>query len=186
MKQVLSIHKECSTPKGLATIGNKDNLQLFTPVVEVGLGAVQVSRSQGTLLAGGLASSVAVCVHDPTTRVAGIVHALLPRAACNPPQAQESPATFVDSGVLTLLAQLKEMGADENTLRAYLAGGADSLGAIPAFRMGERNVVAAREILAAKRIPVHGECVFGHIVRTLWLDIMSARVWVRKGPRGRC
>ena len=153
--------------------------------VTVGLGELKVSQDpQEVLIAYGLGSCVAVCIHDPMTGVAGMLHVLLPEANGAAPT---SPARFADTGVPLLLAEASKRGAVRGRLVVKIVGGAAVLalpGAAPALQVGERNIQAVRAALARERLPLAAEDTGGTVGRTVQLFVRDGRVLVRTIGQG--
>ena len=51
------------------------------------------------------------------------------------------------------------------------------------IQMGDRNVIATREVLSGLAIPVTGEVVGGAQGRSVWFDVATGRVQVRSVGR---
>ncbi|MDH5283592.1 MAG: chemotaxis protein CheD, partial [Gemmatimonadota bacterium] len=87
-----------------------------------------------------------------------------------------------------LLAQgMGALGADVRRLTARIVGGASmfsSLAGAGSIQMGERNVVAVREVLGRMNIPIIGELIGGTIGRSVWFDVGGGRVSVRSVGAG--
>lgn len=146
----------------------------------VGLGELRVSRAQDEILvAYGLGSCLAVAIYDPAARVAGLLHAVLPSRNRD---ADPLSAKFVDSGIEALCKSLQASGAQMRSLIVRLAGGANMLLG-PAFPqgidIGDRNVAAARQVLAQMGLAIAAEDVGGHSGRTIRLYVADGRMTVR-------
>ncbi len=146
----------------------------------VGLGELQVSRDpQDQLVAYGLGSCVAVAMHDPVARVAGLLHAVLPE---RPREAAPLCPKYVDTGIPALLARLEELGAVRSRLRVRMVGGANMLASANAglaLNIGERNIAMARSTLAGLRLRLAAEDVGGNKGRTVRLYVADGRMTVR-------
>jgi chemotaxis protein CheD len=134
--------------------------------------------SEGLLTTSGLGSCLGIAVYDPTNALGSLVHPMLPYR-----DGDESrpPERFVDSGVELVVEELLEAGADESGLRAKIAGGA----AVVDFgnddeSIGDRNVAAAREALAARGIDILGEEVGGDRGRTVHVEARTGLVTVKR------
>lgn len=122
----------------------------------------------------GLGSCVAVLLHDAEARVGGLAHVLLPSPALS--RDQLHPGKFPQTALPALLDCMRELGGDRRRINARLAGGASMFGNIaPAgsIQMGERNVVACRQVLRDLGVPLVGEAVGGDYGRTVRLDVDS-------------
>jgi len=134
----------------------------------------------------GLGSCVAIALYDPVARVGGLAHLLLP----SPDLArdQSNPGRFAETALPLLLARMAALGAERERITARLVGGASMFaprsGAPGPVAMGERNVVAAREVLAAAQVPVVGEEVLKNHGRSVFFFLDDGRVEVRTVARG--
>jgi chemotaxis protein CheD len=138
-----------------------------------------VARWDGRLITIGLGSCVAIALHDPANRVAGLAHVLLP----DPSVARDStnPARFATTAVPLLLAEMRAAGA-RGSIAAKLAGGAALFGNLlgtGGAQMGARNVAAARDALAKAGIRVVAEDTGGANGRSVSLDVSSGIFSVR-------
>lgn len=125
----------------------------------------------------GLGSCVAIALHDAEARVGGLAHVLLPSPALS--RTQDNPGKFPQTALPRLLDLMLELGAVRRRITARIAGGASMFGSISpagAIQMGERNVVACREVLEQLAIPLLGEAVGGDYGRTVRLDPGTGRL----------
>ena len=146
---------------------------------------LQVGRADDILVTIGLGSCVAIVLHDPAARVGGLAHVLLPSPALV--RRDGSPARFPQTAVPRLLELMAEQGADHRRITARIAGGASMFAAITppgSIQMGERNVVASRQVLHVHGIPLVGEAVGGDYGRTIRLHVADGRVEVHSVAHG--
>jgi chemotaxis protein CheD len=138
-------------------------------LITVGLGELAVSRADAPehLVAHGLGSCVALCLFDPSSRVAGLAHVVLPG---NDP-ADLPNARFAGNALCALLGALAAIGGaqDPRRYQARLAGGAHVV-ATGLPRIGDKNVEAVKAALAQARVPIYAEDVGGRRGRTVWFD----------------
>lgn len=149
--------------------------------IAVGIGQLAVTRDANeVLVAYGLGSCVAVAMHDPAARVAGMVHVLLPSANGNRPAADE-PARFADTGIDGLVRAVLAAGARQERLVVKAAGGASVLGLSnrQKFKIGERNAEAIKERLRAHGLRLAAEDLGGAQGRTFALHLATGRAYVR-------
>lgn len=143
-----------------------------------------VTQGERTLATIGLGSCVAIMLHDPAAKVAGLAHILLPDASLS--RDQENRAKFPETAVPLLLEEMRRLGA-RGPFTAKLAGGASMFGQLlPAggINMGERNVAATRRALEAAGIRVVADDTGGDYGRSVYLDAVTGRVLVRSLKRG--
>jgi chemotaxis protein CheD len=148
----------------------------------VGIGELAVAN-QGTdqIVTHALGSCIAVCVWDPVSGVAGLLHYLLPESKINPARAQVQPATFADTGIPLLLSEALAMGALKSRLVVRLIGGAEVAGGGGTFNVGKRNLLAARNLLWKQGVMIKGEAVGGTVARTVHMDVGQGRIRVTSG-----
>ncbi|HEV2290776.1 MAG TPA: chemotaxis protein CheD [Gemmatimonadales bacterium] len=129
----------------------------------------------------GLGSCVAIILHDPEAKVGGMAHVLLPSRSLSS-RGPHNPAKFPETAVPALVEEMVALGAQPRRLSARLVGGASmfaNLTPMGAVQMGERNVVASRQALAALGIPVVAEATGGTAGRSVRLKVADGSVSVR-------
>lgn len=132
----------------------------------------------GTLSTSGLGSCVAVAIYEPGGP-GGLLHAMLPRANSVP---GICATKCVDTGIDTLYDAVLGIGGNRGTLVAKLAGGSAMLD-LTGPAIGDRNIAAAHETLAAHSIHVIAEDVGGKRGRSVSLSIPSGDFRIRSGDR---
>lgn len=138
-----------------------------------------------TLVTVGLGSCVAILLYDPGARIGGMAHILLPSPALS--RKDSNPAKFPQTAVPRLLELMGADGAKPQRITARLAGGASmfaSLAPPGTIQMGERNLVAARQVLNTHRLPLVGEAVGGDFGRTVRFHTCDGRVQVSTVAHG--
>jgi chemotaxis protein CheD len=112
-----------------------------------------------------LGSCVAVCLHDAAAGIGGLNHFLLPHGSN---EAESSPR-YARPALEHLMALVLAEGARASRLQARLVGGARVLSAFPddENHLGLRNAAVARELLAARRIPIISSDIGGDRGRKL-------------------
>jgi chemotaxis protein CheD len=146
---------------------------------------LQVGGEGDTLVTVGLGSCIAILLHDPAARIGGLAHVLLPSPALGRPDG--NPAKFPQTAIPLLLSLMAGRGASQRRITARLAGGASmfaSLAPPGTIQMGERNVVASRQVLHTHDIPLIGEAVGGDYGRTVRLDVGEGKVQVSSVAHG--
>lgn len=78
-----------------------------------------------------------------------------------------------------MLAALRELGAHPSRTRVVLAGGADVLDADENYRIGQRNIAAARSIVTRLGLPIIAEETGAPLNRTLHFCIGDARLMIK-------
>ncbi|MCU0620185.1 MAG: chemotaxis protein CheD [Gemmatimonadales bacterium] len=144
-----------------------------------------VASGDAVLVTVGLGSCVAIILHDREARVGGLAHVLLPSKALT--RSTDRPAKYPQAAVPVLLERMVALGANPRRIVARLAGGASmfaSLAPPGTIQMGERNLVAARQVLHAHALPLVGEAVGGDFGRTVRLHCADGRVDVSTVAHG--
>ncbi len=161
-------------------------------VVAVEMGETGLTRTaDARLQARGLGACVGLCLYEAHTRLAILVHVVLPvtlprsgagaRAAIPPP-----PGKCADTAVAHALGEIARQGGQAARVQAALVGGAhifttaaSDLGMRSWLEIGQRNVHAVKEELARAHIALCAEDTGGHFGRTVTLDAATGTVWVR-------
>ena len=125
-----------------------------------------------------LGSCVAVCLWDPTARVAGINHYLLPDISVP----GQSDLRYANTAVQHLIDEMLAAGARQHRMVAKLVGGASIL--MPAggarLSIGEQNVLAGRKVLGHHAIEISAEQTGGTRGRKLLFHTGTGRTESRE------
>ncbi|MCR5716295.1 MAG: chemotaxis protein CheD [Lachnospiraceae bacterium] len=125
----------------------------MSEIIRVGMGDLNICKAPQGITTLGLGSCVGIAVRDPSTKIGGMLHAMLPDSTQI--RNNSNIAKFVDTGMDELVKRMVAAGANKNRLEAKLAGGAqmfqfqknnDLIG------VGERNAEAAVKKLKAMGI----------------------------------
>lgn len=146
---------------------------------------LQVGGAGDQLITVGLGSCIAIVLHDRMACVGGMAHVLLPSPALTRPDG--NPAKSPHTAVPRLLELMAERGASPRRVTARLVGGASMFAALSppgTIQMGERNVVASRQVLHNHGIPLVGKSVGGDFGRTIRLDVANGTLEVRSVAHG--
>jgi chemotaxis protein CheD len=151
-----------------------------TDRIKVGIADFAVGDHESRLSTSGLGSCVGIALHDADAGISGLAHVMLPAG-----EGKDDEAKYVDTAVPALVAKMEREGASRRRIRAKLAGGStmfefDSTNE----SVGERNVTAARQALAALDIPLDAEDVGGEHGRSLELDGETGDLHVRSASAG--
>jgi len=141
---------------------------------------MKIATPPDKLMTAGLGSCVGVCLLDKVTRVAGMVHVMLPSSI----QARnnQNRAKFADSGIAVLLEEMEKNGAGRSRVVAKIAGGAQMFKFSEEsniMKIGERNTAAVIEVLGGYRIPILANDTGGNYGRTIIFDAQTGELLVR-------
>lgn len=126
--------------------------------IKVGMADLNVCSGSDSITTLGLGSCVGVVLWDPTTKVCGMVHVMLPDSKTIRNNA--NAAKFADSGIDELLKRVLAKGARRQNLVAKIAGGAQMFtvnNKTDLIAIGARNVEASIKKLKELRIPLKAQ-----------------------------
>lgn len=141
--------------------------------------------SEGVIATIGLGSCVAIVLYDPIAHIGGLAHILLPDVSMS--RDRSNPAKFPSTIVPILIEEMRRLGASQKRLRAKIVGGASMFGnLIPnaAMNIGERNVLAVRDVLGGAKIPIVAADTGSDHGRSVYLSVDDGRVEVRSLRKG--
>ena len=151
--------------------------------ISVGLGEQVISRDPDDILvAYGLGSCLGISMVDPTIRLGGLLHAVLPQWSSGMEPANPASSKYVDSGIERLLAAMIKEGANKHRLIIRIAGGANMLtspGLKNSFEIGTRNIESARVTFNRLNLTLKAEDVGGNTGRTVRYYVADTRLTVR-------
>ena len=151
----------------------------LTPLT-VGIGECIVSRDNAAIITThALGSCIALLLHDPLSRVAGLLHYMLPESSLDPAKALIRPFVFADTGIPLLLAEMLKLGAAKPRISAIAAGGAQMMDLHNTFSIGKRNQLALRKVLWKSGLMLKTEEVGGTLSRTISLEVATGQVQLR-------
>lgn len=113
-------------------------------MIKVGMADVKVCKAPDNLTTLGLGSCIGIALWDPTTKITGLAHIMLPDSTAI--RNNTNPAKFADTGIQMLLDEMLKLGANKSRLVAKIAGGAKmfELSGASAINVGERNAEASK------------------------------------------
>jgi chemotaxis protein CheD len=121
-----------------------------------------------------LGSCVSVCLWDPVLSIGGINHYMLPFWNGN---GLASPK-YGNIAIEKLIERMLLLGSSKANLRAKIFGGGEVIETnIANFRIGERNIAIAKELLDAHRIPIVAQSVGGKNGRKLMFVTATGEVF---------
>ncbi|WP_396612962.1 chemotaxis protein CheD [Haloferax sp. S1W] len=159
-----------------------DTTSVHSARIKVGIADYAAATDGNTLTTSGLGSCIGVALHDPEAGISGLAHAMLPES-----DGDGDPAKFADTGIESLLTEMRTAGADTSRIVAKLAGGSamfDFASTDGGKSIGERNVDTARKTLEKHGIDIVAEDVGGSHGRSLELDGETGNLRVRSAKTG--
>ncbi|HEV2146136.1 MAG TPA: chemotaxis protein CheD [Longimicrobiaceae bacterium] len=152
---------------------------MTAPQIFVKVAHHAVARADATLVTLGLGSCVAILLHDAAARVGGMAHILLPEQQLA--RDTSNPSKFATTAIPLLAAEVAALAGRSARLEARLVGGASmfpSLMTPGMLNMGERNLIASRQVLRELGIPVLAEEVGADYGRSVRFHVGDGRVVV--------
>ena len=127
-------------------------------MIKVGMADLNICHAPDAITTLGLGSCVGVVLYDKTTKLAGMVHVMLPDST--QVRQNQNRAKFADTGIDYLIEMMIAKGAGRARLTAKIAGGAQMFafnGNSDMLRVGERNVESVKKKLSQLKIPILAE-----------------------------
>lgn len=154
--------------------------------VRVKVADYAVRRGEQVIATIGLGSCVAIALYDRESRIGGLAHILLPTPAMS--RETDNLAKFPETIVPVMLEEMRALGMRGTSgLSAKLAGGASMFGALignSGINVGERNVLATRDVLAQAGIPIVSEDTGQDYGRSVYFHLADGRLEVRSLKKG--
>jgi chemotaxis protein CheD len=148
--------------------------------IVIGIGDCKVSKDPAdVLVTHALGSCIAIVIHDPVAKVAGLLHFMLPDSSLDAGKGGQRPFMFADTGIPLLFQNACALGAVKSRMIVAAAGGAQMLDPNGTFNIGQRNHLAMRKILWKAGVIVHKEDIGGTSSRTVRVEVGSGRVQLR-------
>ncbi len=115
-------------------------------MIKVGMADLKVCKSPDNLTTIGLGSCIGIAIYDPSTKISGLAHIMLPDSTAI--RNNSNIAKFADTGIQKLYDDMIKAGASKLRMVAKIAGGAKMFempGASAAgINVGDRNAEASR------------------------------------------
>ncbi len=147
----------------------------------VGIGEFRVAKG-AILKTIGLGSCVALALYDPSQRIGGLAHVMLPKSN----NGTVRSAKYADQAVEMMLERMEMLGSDRSRVIAKIAGGAQVFKhmTMDVLKIGDRNVEAIRQTLRDFGIRLVSEDVGGNQGRTVYFFTTDGRMLVKYSGGG--
>lgn len=152
--------------------------------IRVGIADMNICRYPDKITTIGLGSCIGVVLYDSKTKIAGMVHIMLPDSTKI--KNNQNKLKFADTGIEELLGLLENNGVKKTALKAKIAGGArmfDFSSTSDLGSIGDKNIVAVRSKLKAEGIKIIAEDVGLNYGRTIIFDPDSCDLTVVKAGK---
>ena len=139
--------------------------------IVVGISDLKVSGNIGdVLITYALGSCIGVAVYDPSVKVGGLLHFMLPDSSIDDNKAKKTPAMFADTGIPLLFKSCYKLGADKKRM---------IMDDMNYFRIGQKNITALRKMFWRNNVIINGEDIGKNHNRTVQLPISTGKVLVK-------
>lgn len=158
----------------------------MSKVITVGISDLNVATNGDELITYALGSCVGICLYDPTTKVAGLSHILLPQST-GFAQDGKQRYKFADLAIPTLIEKMEKHGVRRVRIKAKIAGGAQMFAPINNSNLaniGQRNVDAVKTVLRSLKIPIIAEDTGKNYGRTQTLSSADGSMKIKAITRG--
>jgi chemotaxis protein CheD len=146
----------------------------------VSIADLKLSNKPGDVLVTfALGSCIGISIYDPTAKVGGLLHYMLPDSTLDSGKAQGQPAMFADTGIPLLFKSCYRLGAEKKRLIVKVAGGASILDDAQFFRIGQKNITAMRKIFWKNNVMIEAEDTGLTYNRTMRLDLTTGKVTIK-------
>jgi chemotaxis protein CheD len=143
----------------------------------IGIAQYAIVKAPEKLCCLGLGSCVAVFLYDPSAKIGGVAHILLPKA----PNGHSVDAKYADTGIRLLFDKLIRAGADRRMIRAKLVGGAQMFKNLDLTMsdIGKDNLAQSRKTLTELGIRVVAQEVEGERGRSAYFSMEDGMVTIK-------
>ena len=115
-------------------------------MIKVGMADLKICKAPDALTTIGLGSCIGIAIYDPSTKISGLAHIMLPDSTQI--RNNSNIAKFADTGIQKLYDEMIAAGANKARMVAKIAGGAKMFelasGNDSSINVGQRNAEASR------------------------------------------
>lgn len=129
-----------------------------------------------------LGSCVSITLWHPETCLGGMSHFLLPTRG-HAVKHKDLDGRYGDEALQLMIEDLRARGVEPHECQAKIFGGGNMFpgqGCASGIKVGQRNGLAARELLQLRGIKVTKESLFGIGHRQIIFDLSRGDVWARQ------
>jgi chemotaxis protein CheD len=145
----------------------------------IGIGEMCISKdSRDLLLIPNLGSCLGLFAYDPSSKIGGGIHCLLPLSTVEPEKAKANPLLYVDSGVAIFLSELIKAGASRIKLKIVATGCANINDKNNTFEIGKKNHTVFRKLMWKNNFLIATEDIGGGYPRTVQLRMDNGNISV--------
>ena len=153
----------------------------MSEIIKVGMADMKVCNAPDSLTTLGLGSCVGVALYDPSTKISGMLHLMLPDSTQI--KNNQNIAKFADTGIKELFNTMIKKGASSARIVAKIAGGAQMFsyggGNSEIMSVGQKNVEATKKVLSEFKIRIIAEDTGLNYGRTITFDSQTGNLKIR-------
>ena len=149
-------------------------------IIKVGMADLNTAKSPEIITTLGLGSCIGIALFDPTTKIGGLAHIMLPDSHAL--KNNSNIAKFADTGIEDLVKKMVLLGANRTRIVAKIAGGArmfEMSGLSDIGNIGLRNAEASRKKLKDLGISLLSEDTGLNYGRTVELDCSNGDFYIK-------
>lgn len=157
----------------------------MSDTIKVGMADYKLGSEGDTLITLGLGSCIGVVIYDPTKKIAGMAHIMLPSSQEIKNNANK--LKFADSCIDLMMEDLMKKRVSRSALKAKMAGGAQMFSVSlnsDTMNVGKRNALAVKEKLKSLGIPVVAEDIYGNCGRTIRFNCSTFELSIKSIGKG--
>lgn len=143
-------------------------------VIKVGMADLKTGKAPDVITTLGLGSCIGIALWDPTTKIGGLAHIMLPDSTKI--RNNSNIAKFADTGITELVRQMEALGVPRKRMVAKIAGGArmfEVSGSTSVGNIGEKNAIASKQKLRELGIRLLAEDTGLNYGRTVELNCLN-------------
>ena len=137
------------------------------------------SAAQGRLITYALGSCIGLTAWDPTQRIGGMLHFMLPQPGEGADPKDLKVNMYATTGIPMMFRRLLELGCRRERLVVCAAGGAEVIHDSGVFAIGKRNRTILRKLFWKNNILLAADDTGGNISRTMSMSLSDGTVTIR-------
>lgn len=138
-------------------------------MITVGISEYGICTAPDKIMTVALGSCVGVVLYSKLSNTCGLIHVMMPKATGE----TENLCKYADTGIRKVVDELSLRGVMRASLRAKICGGAEMFELshkISHLSIGERNIIAVKDMLHELKIGISAEDLGGTRSRTIIFD----------------
>lgn len=148
--------------------------------VNVGIGDVKFGTHPMILETRGLGSCVGVTMYDPTKKIGGLAHIMLPNSNPSETITDTTKLRYANYALPFMVGKMILMGCFKENIVGKLVGGASMFKRnSPTLDIGKKNIEAVRKFFHENSLSIVSQHVEGVVGRSLFFDLNNGKVFIK-------